>query len=168
MTKLAPKLRTLDYFSLGFGSMVGVGWLVVMDDWLARGGPLGARLGFALGGRRGSRPGDYGGKLPRHPLERDASKLGDVLVARAVRRLCCVRCGARVGGEFCARIQPPRMGVGLAGSSSRPLLHDRLRVGPEVFGRSRPGIQIARFLPRHLVGAGGRSAVLCFGYRGRS
>ena len=30
--------------------MVGVGWLVVMDDWLGRGGPLGAILGFAIGG----------------------------------------------------------------------------------------------------------------------
>ena len=30
--------------------MVGVGWLVVMDDWLLRGGVLGAVLGFAIGG----------------------------------------------------------------------------------------------------------------------
>src|SRR5690348_1974587 len=30
--------------------MVGVGWLVVMDDWLTRGGALGAVLGFAIGG----------------------------------------------------------------------------------------------------------------------
>src|SRR6516225_1001878 len=30
--------------------MVGVGWLVVMDDWLLRGGSLGAVLGFAIGG----------------------------------------------------------------------------------------------------------------------
>ncbi len=30
--------------------MVGVGWLVVMDDWLRRGGPLGAILGFTIGG----------------------------------------------------------------------------------------------------------------------
>jgi amino acid transporter len=30
--------------------MVGAGWLVVMDDWLQRGGPLGAILGFTLGG----------------------------------------------------------------------------------------------------------------------
>lgn len=30
--------------------MVGVGWLVLMDDWLARGGPGGAMLGFLLGG----------------------------------------------------------------------------------------------------------------------
>src|SRR5271163_2405461 len=30
--------------------MVGVGWLVVMDDWLIRGGPGGGILGFAIGG----------------------------------------------------------------------------------------------------------------------
>jgi amino acid transporter len=50
MTSLARQLRITDYFSLGWGAMVGVGWLVVMDDWLLRGGPLGGILGFALGG----------------------------------------------------------------------------------------------------------------------
>lgn len=50
MIPLARKLRTVDYFTLAFGTMVGVGWLVVMDDWLSRGGPLGAILGFAIGG----------------------------------------------------------------------------------------------------------------------
>jgi amino acid transporter len=50
MTRLARKLRLTDYFSLGWGTMVGVGWLVVMDDWLTRGGPLGGILGFAIGG----------------------------------------------------------------------------------------------------------------------
>lgn len=50
MTTLARKLRLTDYFALAFGTMVGVGWLVLMDDWLGRGGPLGAVLGFALGG----------------------------------------------------------------------------------------------------------------------
>ncbi|MBZ5655491.1 MAG: APC family permease [Acidobacteriia bacterium] len=50
MTHLAHKLRVRDYFSLGWGTMVGVGWLVVMDDWLMRGGPLGGVLGFAIGG----------------------------------------------------------------------------------------------------------------------
>src|SRR6266481_2824890 len=50
MAKLARKLRLADYFALAFGTMVGVGWLVLMDDWLGRGGPLGAILGFALGG----------------------------------------------------------------------------------------------------------------------
>lgn len=50
MTELARKLRITDYFSLGWGTMVGVGWLVVMDDWLTRGGPLGGILGFLIGG----------------------------------------------------------------------------------------------------------------------
>lgn len=48
--QLARKLRVVDYFTLGWGTMVGVGWLVVMDDWLLRGGPLGGILGFVLGG----------------------------------------------------------------------------------------------------------------------
>jgi basic amino acid/polyamine antiporter, APA family len=50
MTQLARKLRITDYFSLGWGTMVGVGWLLVMDDWLTRGGSLGGILGFAIGG----------------------------------------------------------------------------------------------------------------------
>ena len=50
MTSLARKLRKVDYFTIAFGTMVGVGWLVVMDDWLRRGGPLGAMLAFAIGG----------------------------------------------------------------------------------------------------------------------
>jgi basic amino acid/polyamine antiporter, APA family len=49
MTRLARKLRLVDYFALGFGVMVGTAWLVVMDDILRRGGPLGAILGFTLG-----------------------------------------------------------------------------------------------------------------------
>jgi len=47
---LARKLRATDYFTLGWGTMVGVGWLVIMDDWLLRGGALGALLGFVIGG----------------------------------------------------------------------------------------------------------------------
>src|SRR6202162_1086002 len=50
MPNLARRLRLTDYFTLAWGSMVGVGWLVVMDDWLLRGGALGAVLGFAIGG----------------------------------------------------------------------------------------------------------------------
>jgi len=49
MTHLARKLRLVDYFALGFGVMVGTAWLVVMDDILQRGGPLGAVLGFTAG-----------------------------------------------------------------------------------------------------------------------
>ena len=50
MTVLARKLGLRDYFSLAFGTMIGVGWLVLMDDWLGRGGPFGAMLAFAIGG----------------------------------------------------------------------------------------------------------------------
>ena len=50
MPTLARKLNLWNYFALGFGTMIGTGWVVVMDDWLGRGGPVGAMLGFALGG----------------------------------------------------------------------------------------------------------------------
>jgi basic amino acid/polyamine antiporter, APA family len=50
VTTLARKLRTTENFTLGWGTMVGVGWLVVMDDWLLRGGALGTLLGFVIGG----------------------------------------------------------------------------------------------------------------------
>src|SRR5437763_616030 len=48
--RLHGGLSTVEYFTFGFGTMIGVGWLVRMDDWLARGGPAGGMLGFALGG----------------------------------------------------------------------------------------------------------------------
>ena len=47
---LARKLSLWNYFALGFGTMIGTGWVVLMDDWLRRGGPFGAMLGFAVGG----------------------------------------------------------------------------------------------------------------------
>src|SRR4029077_5202705 len=50
MDEHASKLRLTEYFILGWGTMVGVRWLVVRDDWLQRGGPLGGILGFAIGG----------------------------------------------------------------------------------------------------------------------
>ena len=48
-SRLTKSLGALEYFTFGFGSMVGAGWLVVMDDWLRRGGPGGAMLGFLAG-----------------------------------------------------------------------------------------------------------------------
>ena len=48
--RLRGGLSTVEYFTFGFGTMVGVGWVVLMDDWLARGGPGGAALGFLVGG----------------------------------------------------------------------------------------------------------------------
>lgn len=49
-THLVRTLTLTEYFTFGFGTMIGVGWVVLMDDWLARGGPAGASLGFLLGG----------------------------------------------------------------------------------------------------------------------
>src|SRR5262245_40400246 len=49
-TRLRGNLSTIEYFTFGFGTMVGVGWLVLMDDWLARGGPGGGMLAFLAGG----------------------------------------------------------------------------------------------------------------------
>ena len=43
-------MRFSELFHFGRVTMLGVGWLVVMDDWLIRGGPLGGILGFAIGG----------------------------------------------------------------------------------------------------------------------
>jgi basic amino acid/polyamine antiporter, APA family len=50
MAKLRGGLSTVEYFTFGFGTMIGVGWLVLMDDWLSRGGPGGGMLGFLVGG----------------------------------------------------------------------------------------------------------------------
>ena len=47
---LSRTLSAVEYFTFGFGSMVGVGWVVLIDDWLSRGGPGGAMIGFAAGG----------------------------------------------------------------------------------------------------------------------
>jgi APA family basic amino acid/polyamine antiporter len=48
-SRLDRRLGGVEYFTLGFGTMVGAGWLVVIDDFLRRGGPLGGALGFTLG-----------------------------------------------------------------------------------------------------------------------
>ncbi len=47
---LRRALRAREYFTLAFGTMVGVGWMLVIDDWLTRGGAVGAMLGFLIGG----------------------------------------------------------------------------------------------------------------------
>src|SRR5438552_11927694 len=47
---LHGSLSTVEYFTFGFGTMIGVGWVVLMDDWLARGGSGGGMLGYLVGG----------------------------------------------------------------------------------------------------------------------
>jgi amino acid transporter len=48
--QLKRGLRTAQFYTLGFGCIVGVGWVVVLGEWLRQAGPLGAMLAFALGG----------------------------------------------------------------------------------------------------------------------
>src|SRR5204862_8037524 len=50
LTTRARDRPVTDYFGVAFGTMIGAGWVVLMDDWLGRSGPLGAILGFAIGG----------------------------------------------------------------------------------------------------------------------
>jgi APA family basic amino acid/polyamine antiporter len=47
---LARSMSYGDYVALGLGTIVGVGWVVLAGDWLVRGGPLGAILGYLIGG----------------------------------------------------------------------------------------------------------------------
>jgi len=39
-----------NYVGLGFGAIIGMGWVIYSGEWLASGGPLGAILGFIIGG----------------------------------------------------------------------------------------------------------------------
>src|SRR5262245_36615739 len=43
-------MRAREYFTLAFGSIVGVGWMILLQAWRARGGPVRALLAFLLGG----------------------------------------------------------------------------------------------------------------------
>ncbi|GAB6136997.1 APC family permease [Halanaerobaculum tunisiense] len=45
--QLGKVMSIFDYFTLGFGAMVGVGWVIVIGSWIdTAGGPLGAILAF--------------------------------------------------------------------------------------------------------------------------
>ena len=48
-TGLKRALGPWQFFSFAFGSIVGVGWVVFLGDWLQRGGPAGAIIGFIIG-----------------------------------------------------------------------------------------------------------------------
>jgi basic amino acid/polyamine antiporter, APA family len=48
--QLRPAIRRSQYLALGFGTILGSGWVVLLGAWLRHGGPGGAVLGFVLGG----------------------------------------------------------------------------------------------------------------------
>jgi basic amino acid/polyamine antiporter, APA family len=49
-----PRLRgnigRFQYLALGFGTMIGSAWVILLGDWLGKAGPGGAVLGFLAGG----------------------------------------------------------------------------------------------------------------------
>lgn len=48
--KLKKEIGLSQFFSLAFGSIIGVGWITVLGFWLATAGSAGAVMAFALGG----------------------------------------------------------------------------------------------------------------------
>ena len=50
VSRLRKEIGALQFFTLAFGAVVGVGWAVVLGDWLRQAGPLGAILGLLAGG----------------------------------------------------------------------------------------------------------------------
>jgi APA family basic amino acid/polyamine antiporter len=47
---LRKEVRASQFFTLSFGAIVGVGWIVVLGGWLGHAGPFGAALAFVAGG----------------------------------------------------------------------------------------------------------------------
>lgn len=48
--QLSKRLHPFDLFTIGFGAIIGVGWILVVGDWVqAGGGPLGTTLAFLVG-----------------------------------------------------------------------------------------------------------------------
>ncbi|HEX4935103.1 MAG TPA: hypothetical protein VFV33_18085, partial [Gemmatimonadaceae bacterium] len=49
-TALKRDVGAFQFFAFAFGAVVGVGWAVVLGDWLRQAGPLGTMLGLTAGG----------------------------------------------------------------------------------------------------------------------
>src|SRR5262245_60740666 len=47
---LRKELGAVQCFTMGYGAIVGVGWLIVLGSWLGQAGPLGAMIALAAGG----------------------------------------------------------------------------------------------------------------------
>ncbi|MDY4009890.1 MAG: APC family permease [Candidatus Limiplasma sp.] len=48
--QLSKRLRPFDLFTIGFGAIIGVGWILVIGDWIQTGGgPLSTTLAFLVG-----------------------------------------------------------------------------------------------------------------------
>src|SRR4051794_31203403 len=49
-TALRGELGAVQFFTLALGAIVGVGWVVVLGDWLRQAGPIGTIVGLTAGG----------------------------------------------------------------------------------------------------------------------
>lgn len=49
-TTLQRSLGPFQFLTIGLGAMLGVAWAIVLGDWLASAAPLGAVIGFIVGG----------------------------------------------------------------------------------------------------------------------
>lgn len=50
MAELKKSLGGVQYFSIGFGTIVGVGWIVYLGPWFEQAGPVGTMVAFLAGG----------------------------------------------------------------------------------------------------------------------
>ncbi len=48
--ELREEVGAGQFFTLAFGCIIGVAWVVVLGEWLSLAGPIGAILGFLVGG----------------------------------------------------------------------------------------------------------------------
>lgn len=48
-SRLQGSLRPSQFFTIGLGAIIGVGWAIVLGAWLTSAGPAGAMLGFLIG-----------------------------------------------------------------------------------------------------------------------
>jgi amino acid transporter len=47
--ELGEDIKARHFFALAFGCIIGVGWIILLGDWLEQAGPLGAMVAFAGG-----------------------------------------------------------------------------------------------------------------------
>ena len=47
--RLVKEIKARHLFTMGFGCIIGVGWIIILGDWLTEAGPLGAILAFSGG-----------------------------------------------------------------------------------------------------------------------
>ena len=49
MTALRGRIGHFQYLALGFGTIIGSAWVILLGDWLGKAGPGGSVLGFVCG-----------------------------------------------------------------------------------------------------------------------